>query len=265
MNTKRSTALVIGMLLALTTFAEEAKPFEPDFSKMKDIIVTSRGRQRWVGQFWPSGGASLERSPADINHLAFAQAPAGSFSFEGIYALVAPHLTTAPTALSSECLTIYFRFEGDEENPFGTRFWIEDKEAIRTLMHGLRDKVFPRNHRAFFEEALSTYPLVPGDKPTPFKYSNKAVRIAEKHAREKTLRNTRDFIKMKRVEKGLTAASPEEEERIVDKEVVRWKIKSFFSDVKGLISILSRRPWLYVGSLGILCAGVAVWFIRKKK
>ena len=250
MRMKQVNALVVGMLLASTAVAEEVKPFEPDFSKMTEIRVRF---EKWTGRFAHSGMARLQRVEGS-SHSEFwdlAEAPEGSFSLEEIYSLVAPHLKPIPIPDSAECLSVAF-YWGNPHVP-GTRppayFYIEDKRVMRKLMYGLRDKVFPsfnNGHKAFFEGQLSAYPLVPGDKPTPFVYSDKARRIAEKKALEQEMRETRMFIKKKRAENGLAVASPEEEERIVDEEFTRWKTENGVLDIaEDETPAPLRRPWFY--------------------
>ena len=179
MKAKRSivliSTLVAGIVLAPAVFAEEAEPFESDFSKLTTINVSCGG---WDGSFAPNGTAKLQRHNANIEFWERVDAPVGSFSFEEICALVAYHLKFEPVPNPKECLSMTFLFDPPDARgvpPFLFSY-IEDKQVIRTLMHGLREKALPRDKttKTYFEELYSKYPLVPGEKPAPFRYdSNK--------------------------------------------------------------------------------------------
>ena len=165
------STLVAGIVLAPAVFAEEAEPFELDFSKLTMINVSFGG---WWGLFWPDGAARLERNQSHIEPWETANAPAGSFSFEEIYALVAPHLKVESVFKPKECLIITFSFDLPDFRgmcPYAS-FYIEDQQVARTLMHGLRAKAVLMNERGktYLEEMYSKYPLVSGEEPDSFKY-----------------------------------------------------------------------------------------------
>ena len=168
------STLVAGIVLTQAVFAEEAEPFKPDFSKMTEIQVSYGG---WHGRFFPNGAASLRRLPSYNEFLDRATAPEGSFSFEEIYGLVVSHQKPLPVPNPKECLTIVFLFNPIGANGMPSHFfsYIEDKQVIRTLMHGLREKAVPKNKaaKACLEGLYSQYPLVPGEEPAPFRYGSK--------------------------------------------------------------------------------------------
>ena len=73
----------------------------------------------------------------------------------------------------------------------------------------------------------------------------------------------RENIIKRRTAQGLTLASPEEEERAIDKELAQWKAEYGFPEDEDTPP--SHRPWLYAAILSALCAGAVIWLIRKKK
>ena len=314
MKRRQISAWVIGMSLASTVLAEEAEPFEPDFSQLTKIEVRFRG---WRGVFSHSGSAVLlrheglhrlsgeektVRSSATLQRLGrvapdlswdSANAPEGSFSLEDIYRLVAPQLRSGSTQRPAERLSISFSF-GYSYNPT-IGFYITDKAVMKTLMHGLRDKVVPWSDdaRAYLEELLSTYPLVPGEQPAPFAYGwdDEAFRIASGRAYGPNSEETQNWFLH-----ALQKRTPEEKLASAA-ECARWE--AFFERVKenpadNTVPVKGgsaetqptptetavtvgggsaetppptlRRPWLYVGTLAILCAvGIAFWFSRRKR
>lgn len=96
-----------------------------------------------------------------------AQAPAGSFSFEEIYNSLLPHLKQGVVD-NPQTMAVGLIFGSS-----GKGFYVEDKELMRKLMHGLRDKTIPfyfSINSPSFEELFKTRPLVPGDEPKQFIY-----------------------------------------------------------------------------------------------
>ena len=164
--------LVAEIVLAPAVFAEEAEPFGLDFSKIENIEVSFG---EWKGSFLPDGTARLERDRSHIFSWDAATAPKGSFPFEEIYALVAPHLKVESVFKPKECLIITFSFNSfavKSVMPSHVSFYIEDKQVARTLMHGLRKKTKFQD-KAFLEELYSKYPLMPGEDPDSFWYGFK--------------------------------------------------------------------------------------------
>ena len=161
---------VAGIVLAPAVFAEEAEPFELDFSNVVEIQVLSI---KGYGQFLPNGGARIDRFPARDKLGEVAIAPAGSFSFEEIYDLVAPLRKPESAPTSKEYLTIRFLLTPsvDDKKP-RVSFPIYDQQVIQTLMDGLKEKTVPM-HKPFLEELYRKYPPVPGKVPDSFRYDSK--------------------------------------------------------------------------------------------
>ena len=134
----------------------------------------------WIGDFSPDGSARLVYGAgpgADI-------APEGSFSFEEIYNLLLPflkrHENEKAAARESGGAVVggFGRARNREKimggsftaaySHFGWSFPIADKNVMRRLMYGLRDKIGGeggyRSH-AHYEGLLRKHPLVPGDPP----------------------------------------------------------------------------------------------------
>jgi len=266
--------LIAGILAVSAVLAEEAKPFDPDFSEMTEIMVSHNG---WLGRFALDGMATLQKfgaSPPDL-FWDMAVAPERSFSFEEIYSLVAPYLKPVPVPKSGEYLSIVFEFgyfpDASDRIP-AIYLCIENKKVMRTLMYGLRDKVVPHSGgaRAFFEGLLSKYPLVPGDKPTPFAYGwdDEAFLVALTNAHS---------IKSEEAQELISKAFQEpsaEEELARAAELARWK--AFYETPREIPddeedeseetpTPPSNRPWLYAVILSALCAGAVIWFIRRKR
>jgi len=166
------STLVAGIVLAPAVFAEESEPFELGLSNVREINVRFGG---WHGWFWPDGTARLERERANTFPWEVANAPEGSFPFEDIYALVAPHLKKGESVLKpkeSLIITFFFNHSGAWGRSPYVSFYIEDQQVARTLMHGLRAKAvqMDESRKPYFEEMYRQYPFVPGEKPDSFKY-----------------------------------------------------------------------------------------------
>ena len=186
----RSVAVyIICVSLAATSFAQEkgspknayewlseeafyvatvaAEPFVPDFDKMTEIMVlTTPSDLEWTGRFFPRRTRLFYSG--DIRYMA--RTPE-AITFKETYDLVAPHLKQGGYQYINElgdALVIRFYFGLDDLK--GKEFYIDDKETMRKLMHGLCDKILSSPDsffmaRAHFMEILSKYPLVPGDPP----------------------------------------------------------------------------------------------------
>ena len=163
-------ALGVCILLMAAIFLQKAvKPFVPDFDKMTEIMVLTPSYPGWRGRFAPNGKVTLSSSGGDIRHMG--ETAEASFTFKETYDLVAPHLKQGGYQYINElgdALVIRFYFEFDDLE--GKEFYIDDKETMRKLMHGLCDKILSSPDsfildRAFYKKLLSKYPLVPGDPP----------------------------------------------------------------------------------------------------
>jgi len=165
MYTQKNAILALGMLFMPIALTAKAEMFNPDFDTMYEIVVELRDFPAWRGTFYCNGTARFGRG-SGIGTWGYT--PAGSFFFEEIYTLVAPHLKTGHSD-NKEILGIGFYFCDSNTNFSHQGFYIEDKKTIRKIMHGLADKVSPSINpfldEASFRRLLMTVPLVPGDPP----------------------------------------------------------------------------------------------------
>jgi len=268
--------------------SEETGTFVPSLNQLKEIIVEP---YRWRGAFYANGAAMLELDSTGLKSQAFA--PKESFSFEKTYALLIPHLRSSREINYDNRDGIMFVsfLTADETDP--SSFYLRDKDVMRTLMYGLRDKVmpspdlFPKTH---FEGVLTMYPLVPGDMPMPFiypDYDRKAIAVAEGDTIdwEKRVERERRHPKALRELNGITEIPPEE--LIPIAEVAAQRKAEYFLAVEAFYGSTAEqdeggaqaslpsleneeqempsRPWLYVGILSALCAGAVFWLIRRKR
>ena len=270
MKMKQMSAVIIGMLSVATAFAEEAQPFDLDFSKVRWVEVT---HNRWYGSFGSNGAASLRRSLEGDYEV---RAPPGSFSFEEIYALVLPHLKQLPTTNSAGILGIVFYLRDTE--PDRKRFYIEDQQVMRTLMYGLRDRAVPNpsstdGHLANCERLFSRYPLVPGDEPAPFEYDEETRRIArETTVVLKSLIPAFTNAASNDESKGKASRAWSEAAQKYDEKMSKRKLITYDGGKLGMGNPESgigkegaNRLWLCAGILSALCVGAVIWFIRRKK
>jgi len=278
---KRISAVMVGMLFASAALAEEAQPFDPNFSEMTEIRIMYN---RWTGIFWPSGEVMLKKL-IEFKDECEVMAPPRTFSFEEIYVLVAPHLKPAPVPgpKPADALGITFYFRDTE--PDRKRFYIEDQQVIRTLMHGVRDNALPwppyDENMAQAERVFSRHPLVPGDEPTPFKYDEETWRIARE-----------TVIALKKMPGAVTNDESKEEAIRIHLEIIQehneklskrklptamqneGRAKPSRRTADGETGIEDNAsdgspgtasPYLCVGILSALCVGAVLWFIRKRR
>ena len=279
MRMKHVCLLIAGVLLVSGVSAEENDWSIPNLNQLKEITVTLHPYS-WHGTFYPDGSALLT---GGIGNSVRAVAPKGRISFKKTYALLVPHLRPVQeinykTGEDTKFLFVGF-FAEDKAN--SASFYIRDKEPMRTLMYGLRDKVVPINDafssKAKFESFLTNHPLVPGDKPAPVVYATcydsfKVTRTAKTDST--ALENLYGSLEEEQnqhwemppsllsnlVARGVNlnpAPAAEETQGAVTKAGDR--------NLTGILAP-STRPWrLYSGILAVLCAGVAFWFMRRKR
>jgi len=273
---------MVGMLFASAALAEEAQPSELDVSKVTGIQVKYNF---WTGHFGPKGEARLSKI---LDGEYEVRAPEGSFSLEEIYALVASHLKQYPATSSAGVLDIVFYFR--DTDPRSKDFYIEDQQVMRTLMYGVRDKAVPpspvySNHLAHTEGVFSRYPLVPGDKPAPFKYSEETHRIAREFSvvTEKIIQTytnaESNAESIAEFERAWSEAVQKYHEKMSKRKLPtamqnegRAKPSRRAADGETGIennasdgSPETASPYLCVGILAALCAGAVIWFIRKRR
>ena len=151
---KHIIALGICISLVTVTFSQEANRPIPNINQLEYISLLSS--TLWWAEFRPDGYAKLGSGSNNS-----AEAPKGSFSFEEIYNLLVPHLKGTWDG-KSPVMSVRLSVPNQLETRYS--FYLEDKEVMRKIMHGLCEKVVPR-HKTSFEDALRKHPLVPGDPP----------------------------------------------------------------------------------------------------
>jgi len=275
MKMKLITVLTIGVSLGRTALSEETGTFVPSLNQLKEIIVIPHHNMSWQGTFYPNGAAKFEGGGSSAK----AVAPKKSFSFEQTYALLLPHLRPEQEVnyRSGEDKEFLFVHFCATDKAGSAAFYIRDKDVMRTLMYGLRDKTLPLDgmfsDKDVFESMFAMYPLVPGDEPIPFKYAKYDYKVP-RAALEDTGYWQEMEDAMKRYQKarreadGRPEMSPEEERAITEK-VAREKaayilsLQTFAEDEGRAQAPI--RPWLYIGILSALCAGAVFWLIRRKR
>ena len=271
MNMKEMTVFVAGLLLVSGTMAQDV-----DMSNFgaDQLYWFEVGTGPWKGIFFFNGAARLMRNGGDVFEQA--DVPKGSFSFEEVYNRLMPHVIK-----ESVYGNMSVQFIAGRSHKMHMLCSLSDTEeckaTVRKLMFELRDKSYAPMGKQALEELFRKYPLVKGDKPVPYTYKKMKPRpsnaardaINDKRYEEQYRRIVGRDIRQalaEEAERGEASVSPEEEERIIEKEVARWKASNVSSGIpKTETPAPSRRPWLYSGILAVLCAGVAFWFMRKKR
>jgi len=257
MKMKQISALIIGVLLASETLAQEREIPKPD--QVISIWLETKPTL-WRGWFYSNGEATLDYGGAGGPNPQM-DTPPGSFPLEEVYSRLVPCLK------QDGAISVVF-FMG------GTNMYVgyieqteKNKAVVRKLMQELYEKATipgPYCPREEFEEYLATRPFILGDLPPLFEYK-KAYSRAQ---REKAEVFMRDDVIMIRAMQGRTLPSPEEEERAIAEELAKRTAKIDFADMtKGddADKPPTNRPWLYVCILSTLCAGAVIWFIRKRR
>jgi len=147
------------MLFALVALPEETDISIPKLDQLRTIDMGS-SRLPWIGIFRSDGSALLGYGALAGDS---ANVPEASFQFEEIYNLLVPHLK--PDFNDDVDRMGVGLYTGSS----GKGFYLEDKEIMRKIMHGLCDKVLaspnPFVDEARFRGFLREHPLVPGDPP----------------------------------------------------------------------------------------------------
>ena len=272
MNAKGITVSVIGAWLMSTTLATQENPAEPDFDTLDMIEVGDRNYPSWFGTFWSDGSAQLKiLSIGSDGIFGTADAPAGSFSLKEICDLVKPRLNLQRGAEAVQ-VNLYFGYS----DTTGKKFYVKDREVLRTLMHGLRDKVCPID-RSAFEDLLKRHPLVPGDAPAPVAYyagmDEKTYMAARRAALDLPApTNGGGWVIVTHLERPRPneTVSPKksdtaEKETPVEPATKQTQVVEE-NNLENAPPPPSSRPWLYVGALALLCAvGTVFWRIRRKR
>ena len=159
MKKKNIIALIFGVLFASTALPEETDFSIPRLAQLKEIDMSS-ARLPWIGIFRSNGAALLGYGAQDD-----ANVPEASFQFEEIYNLLVPYLKP-DFNYDVDSIGVGFFYP---DTSIAKTFYLEDKEIMRKLMHGLCDKVLaspdPFMDEKRFRGLLQKHPLVPGDPP----------------------------------------------------------------------------------------------------
>ncbi|MCL1857232.1 MAG: hypothetical protein FWF84_06320, partial [Kiritimatiellaeota bacterium] len=141
---KRIVTTVVGILIALSTTTMIAQASIPSIEQVYLIRLQSSHDTPWDGYFRPDGSATLlERRGGKST------APAGSFSFAGIYNLLVACLKDRSgvnygSAAGYMNVTLEYGVS-PELIVLGGGFFIQDKETMRKIMYGLCDKIVPED------------------------------------------------------------------------------------------------------------------------
>jgi len=261
MKAKRIIVLIAGLSLVSAARADEGTDMDiPPFNQLESIRM---GFGEWNGRFSLDGSGSLGREGDLMN---FAKAPAGAFSFKDIYNLLIPHLHR--NGFNRD--TMFVRLNRSDNHPAG-RMFLSDKETMRTLMYGLRDKSVPYSSPKLFEELLSRHPLVPGDDPTPFTYDYDDESLeAARHAVWGPPMILDIPFNGGMPKNGVAASPPNPETSAPDNAGKETSAEPAVVDAaqdEGAAQMPPpSRPWLYVGPLALLSAvGTVFWRIRRKR
>ena len=173
MKANRIVIIIVGLVLTSVALSGETDaPSIPGLDQVQGIGFYSG---IWNVRLFTNGMAMLICGEG-AQPMEGANSLDGSFPFEEIYNYLIPFLKEE-NEVSLETMTVSLSRNDIHGNFTGKVFYIDDKDAIRYVMYGFRDKVVP-NHRIYFEGLLGKYPLVPGDEPTPFAYDDEAYAIA---------------------------------------------------------------------------------------
>jgi hypothetical protein len=236
----------------------------PDLGQVESIRIRTYPTF-WQGIFLPNGKAQLPGPDVFIE----AVAPTGSFSFEDVYNRLAS--CVKPDGSVDQDMAVSFDIVGQEIN---YSWYIapteENKAVVRTLMCELRDKAMPSSKEKF-EELLSRIPFISGDPPVPFTYGEGVDGVAYVAARDGL---TREEVLKGANPKGQEPEKeqpvPVREQPVTPPEEPPAKATAEPTPVAGEDGSPEPpapppRLWLYSGILAALCAGVALWLMRRKR
>jgi len=283
MKTEKIVMLFVGALLTSSAFSEEPKASIPSLDKVKEISLSFSSS--WYARLFPDGGG----------HVAFpgggwpaATAFEETFSFEEIYNLLVPHLK--PTREYEEDIGVFFeRGVSPEGMPFGGGGVLEDRETIRKLMRLLRDKM--EWDKRQLEELFVKRPLfsgydadgnpIPGYVRTPYvkmpecsdpfaddppaPKDGNAENATPQEARKTGPDNNGEAQTPLPDREAVQPDAPDKPNGKVATASLPLADGTQRLEAVATMDTPPRRLWLYVGILSALCAGVAVWFIRRKK
>jgi len=272
MRMKQISVLMAAMVLVSNVLAQERERMPPKLEQVKSITLHTKPA-RWKGIFYSNGAAKLEwcggTGFSGFLDNTDAVAPRGSFSLKEVYNLLVPCLKLDGD--SRTAMSVHIEYDTSQETFYGGYLTQteENKKIVRKLMGRLYNKVVPRN-KGIFEKLLGEHPLLAGDMPVSHVYKEDpgqtAFRIAEGDTIDWQLMESepKRRIKERRVAEGLPPILTEKEERDIKEDIARSQ--AFYESLReSQQGKAANRPWLYAGILAALCAGIALWFIRRKK
>jgi len=256
MKKQNIIALILGMSFTLVALSEEVAISIPKFNQLKRIYMGS-ANSSWMGIFRSNGSAHLGYGALDG-----ADVPKASFQFEEIYNLLVPHLKQDSNDEENMAVGLL------SDSPTAKTFYLEDKETMRKIMHGLCDKVLespdPFLDVVRFKGLLRKSPIVPGDPP----YLKEEDQIKSEVRGQKS-----------EGEEEVIGDEPKEEikeEVIGDQLEVKEEVAGDQLEVTGagtgeempspVAARKTNRPSLlfYVGAGILVCVGAALFFTRKR-
>ena len=260
---RKILVFVICMSIVTVIFPQEANRPIPDIKQLESISF--RFGMLWGGHFVPNGRAKLDIGSGDC----WADVPAGSFSFEEIYKLLAPHLKQDSDSEDViDVMRVWLSIPDNLDSSHA--FFLDDKDVMRKIMHGLCDKVVPWD-KTLFENALRKYPIVPGDPPY----------LKEEDQIKSEVRGQKSEVRGQKSEgeEEVIGDEPKEEikeEVIGDQLEVKEEVAGDQLEVTGagtgeempspVAARKTNRPSLlfYVGAGILVCVGAALFFTRKR-
>ena len=156
------TFIVIFSFLYKTKSNENVEIIIPLLEQVKYIRVRY---EPWLGRFYPNGMGVLniqdERSIGVESRREI-------FLFEEVYNYLITNLNVKDYNDDiEEKMFVWFHFDETTTQ----KYFISDKQVIKSIMYGLRDKItFPNRDTSNVEEVLNKHPLAPDDEQILFKY-----------------------------------------------------------------------------------------------
>jgi hypothetical protein len=301
---KHVCLLIAGMLLVSGVSAQEKGKPIPSIGQLKCITLQT-SPTLWEVVFYTNGTAWMVWGDEDFPYNVViplrriraredahwgipddaAAAPKGSVPFEEIYNLLIPRLKQDGNAKKDMRVVLYGRNYTDPRldevrstrvptiDNFsytgylrGTR---ENREIVRKLMSETRDKAVPENKETF-EARLRDYPFVAGGKPVAHVYSENLdcafFHVAWNDAFVDLTKEQKEALKWLQ-DNGIV--HEETERRLAEAADLRKAYDELQKETpagSAVVEAEGSRPSLYgTGLLAVLCAGVALWFMRKKQ
>jgi len=284
MKMKKNVMLFVGALLASSALTEERMMTILSLDKV-EVISLHFGSLSWYVRFISDGsGYAYIAGGGPIG----VPVSAGTFSFEEIYNLLVPHLK--PNYEYIEDIGVLFDYNvSTKGNPIRGGGFLENTEAISKLILLLRDKMEIRD-TGQLDDLLLNRPLFPGydadgnpipgyvrtpyvkmpecldpfadDPPAP--KDGNAENATPQEARKTGPDNGEAQTPLPDRE-ALQPDAPDSPNSKVATASLPLEDGAQRLEAAATTDTPPSRLWLYVGILSALCAGVALWFIRRKR